>query len=150
MLFDEERDAGSRPDELVSLAREAMERAYAPYSGFRVGAALEAEDGERYVGCNVENASYPVSICAERGALAAAVSGGARRFRRLALCSSASRPAPPCGMCRQALAEFSPDLEVVSVTPGGRHRSWRLSDLLPSSFSLEETGRAPRTGKAGP
>lgn len=150
MAIDHERKGASGPDALVSLARRAMERAYAPYSGFRVGAALETEEGERYAGCNVENVSYPVSMCAERSALAAAVSAGARRFRRLAICSSGSRPAAPCGMCRQALAEFAPDLQVVSVTPGGRHRSWGLPELLPVPFSGEGTRRASGAGAAAP
>lgn len=132
----------SRPDELVRLAHRAMEGAYAPYSGFQVGAALEDEDGRRFTGCNVENASYPVTVCAERVALGTAVAAGARRFRRLAICSSGRRPASPCGMCRQALAEFGLDVEVVSVTPDGKHARWNLEDLLPESFSLRQTGRA--------
>lgn len=138
----------SRPDELVRLAHRAMEGAYAPYSGFQVGAALEAEDGRRFSGCNVENASYPVTVCAERVALGTAVAAGARRFRRLALCSSGRNPASPCGMCRQALAEFGLDVEVVSVTPGGKHARWNLRDLLPESFSLRQTGRHS-TGAGG-
>lgn len=125
-----------RPDELVHLAHRAMERAYAPYSRFRVGAALEARDGRIYTGCNVENASYPVTTCAERVAIGAAVVDGAREFRRVAICAAAAEPAPPCGMCRQALAEFGLDLEIVSVTPDGKHARWKLGDLLPDSFSL--------------
>lgn len=143
-----ESDESSRPDELVRLAREAMDAAYAPYSGFRVGAALESSDGRRFAGCNVENASYPVTTCAERVALGAAVTGGALRFRRVAICSSGVRPVPPCGMCRQALAEFGLDLEIVSVTPGGRHARWNLRDLLPESFSLERCEGEGRTGSA--
>ncbi|MFQ5678811.1 MAG: cytidine deaminase [Gemmatimonadota bacterium] len=130
-----------RSDDLVRMALGAMEGAYAPYSDFRVGAALEAEDGRRFSGCNVENASYPVTICAERVALGAAVCAGARRFRRLALCASGGEPVSPCGMCRQALAEFGLDLEVVSVTPSGKHARWNLRELLPASFSLREARR---------
>lgn len=135
-----------RPDELVRLAQRAMERAYAPYSGFRVGAALEARDGRVYTGCNVENASYPVTTCAERVALGAAVSQGARRFRRLALCASGPRPASPCGMCRQALAEFGTDLKVVSVAPDGAAAEWTLEALLPESFTLEDLEEREREG----
>lgn len=135
-----------RPDTLVREARRAMDRAHAPYSGFRVGAALEDEEGGRWVGCNVENASYPVGTCAERVALGAAVTGGARRFRRLALCVSGDRPASPCGMCRQALAEFGLDLEIVSVTAGGAHARWNLRDLLPEAFVLEGAREPRRRG----
>lgn len=131
-----ESSESSRPDELVRLAHRAMERAYAPYSRFRVGAALEAADGSRHTGCNVENASYPVTTCAERMAIGAAIVAGAREFRRLAICASGDEPASPCGMCRQALAEFGLDLEIVSVTPDGKHARWRLRDLLPSHFVL--------------
>jgi cytidine deaminase len=119
---------------LVAAAEAARERAYAPYSEFRVGAALETEDGTIVTGCNVENASYGLTICAERNALAAAVALGHQRFRRLALSSDASEPISPCGMCRQSLFEFAPDLEVESVG-GGRSVTWRLGELLPAGFS---------------
>lgn len=125
-------------DPLVDLARECMDRAHAPYSKFRVGAALEAADGRRFGGCNVENASYPVTTCAERVALGTAVSQGVRRFQRLVICSTGSRPTPPCGMCRQALAEFSPQLEVVAVAPDGARARWTLAELLPHAFGLAE------------
>lgn len=144
-----ESNANSRPDELVRLAHRAMEQAYAPYSRFRVGAALETEDGSRYIGCNVENASYPVTTCAERVAIGAAVVDGGRVFRRIAICASGDEPAPPCGMCRQALAEFGSDVEVVSVTPGGKHASWNLRELLPESFTLRPGGRATEEGETG-
>ena len=120
-------------DQLRAAAEAARAQAYCPYSGFAVGAALEAEDGRIFVGCNVENASYGVTQCAERAALTAAVSGGARRFRRLAIVASAEPAVAPCGACRQALAEFGPDLVVDGFGPtGGRH--WRLADLLPDAF----------------
>lgn len=135
-----ESNENSRPDELVRLAHRAMERAYAPYSRFHVGAALEADDGTRYTGCNVENASYPVTTCAERIAIGAAIVNGARGFRRIAICASGEEPAPPCGMCRQALAEFGLDLEIVSVTPAGKHARWKLRDLLPEAFLSERIG----------
>lgn len=132
-------DAGG---ELLAQAREAMERAYAPYSGFRVGAALEADDGRVFLGCNVENASYPVGMCAERVALGHAVASGARSFRRVAVASSGERPASPCGMCRQALSEFGVDLEVVSATADGAIERWTLSELLPADFRLNEADPA--------
>jgi len=111
---------------------EARERAYAPYSGFAVGAALEAESGEVYVGCNVENASYGLTQCAERVALGCAVAAGKREFAALALASAGM--ATPCGACRQALAEFSPQMEIIIADLEGRNRSFRLAELLPRRF----------------
>jgi len=134
-------------ERLLTEARNAMRAAYAPYSRFLVGAALEAEDGRVYVGCNVENASYPVGMCAERVALGQAIAGGARKFRRVVVAASGTKPASPCGMCRQALAEFGLELEVVSVAESGRACRWLLSDLLPSDFRLDEV--RPLEGDAG-
>ena len=122
-------------DELATRAFAAMERAYAPYSRFRVGAALEDERGGVHDGCNVENASYPVGICAERGAVARAVVEGARRFTRLVIATEAPTPTPPCGMCRQMLVEFAPGLEIESRTRGGEVAHWRLAELLPHAFT---------------
>lgn len=122
-------------DRVRAEARAAMARAYAPYSGFKVGAALLCEDLSVVAGCNVENASFPVGVCAERAALAAAVTRGQREFKVVVIVTDAIEPTPPCGMCRQALAEFSPGMEVVSRTTSGREARWTLSDLLPSPFT---------------
>ncbi len=121
--------------ELRERAAAAMNAAYAPYSGFRVGAALLAADGSIAVGCNVENASYPAGVCAERVALGAAVVQGHRQFLAIAIATEAEAPTPPCGICRQALVEFSPDLVVLSVTRGGHEARWSLTDLLPNAFT---------------
>lgn len=120
---------------LRERALAAMERAYAPYSTLHVGAALVGMDGSVTEACNVENAAFPAGTCAERAALAAAVAHGVRKFRRIVIASNADHPAPPCGMCRQALIEFSPQMEVVSVTRNGEEARWRLSELLPFAFT---------------
>lgn len=127
-------DGEAPPQSLLAEARAVLESAYAPYSRFRVAAALEADDGRVFTGVNVENASHPVGMCAERVALGAAVAGGARGFRRLVVVTSGRRPASPCGMCRQALAEFAPDLEVWSSAREGGLRRWSLAELLPDAF----------------
>ena len=116
-------------------ARAALERAYAPYSKFRVGAALLGSTGDVVTGCNVENAAYPSGICAERGALMQAVVKGMREFELLVLVSDAESPTPPCGMCRQMLAEFAPALPIVSIAGNGAVARWTLRELLPVPFT---------------
>lgn len=123
-------------NDLRTAAEAARARAYAPYSGFHVGAALETEEGTIVTGCNIENASYGLTICAERSAVAAAVTAGHRRFVRLALVSDAPDPISPCGACRQVLAEFGLDLKIDSYA--GTHRtSWTMAELLPASFNRD-------------
>jgi len=126
-------------DELIRRATEAMERAYAPYSNYKVGACLLSEDGRTFTGCNVENASYGATICAERTAVCKAVSEGARRFTAIAVVGSGSE-AWPCGVCRQVLNEFSDDMRVIAGHAGHGYRAVKLTELLPHSFGPENLG----------
>lgn len=126
--------------ELVRRAREVQQNAYCPYSRFRVGAAIAAADGRVFVGCNVESASYGLTICAERMALGAAVAAGARAFERVVVATDAEPPVSPCGACRQLLAEFGLDLEVIAVGPKSERR-WTLRELLPDAFGKSSLER---------
>jgi cytidine deaminase len=125
---------------LEDAARAVAQHAYAPYSKFAVGAAVEV-DGEIYTGVNVENASYPLSVCAERNAIAAAVAAGGRHLEAVAVFTHASPPSSPCGGCRQVLRELAADPSRVTITAindRGERRTWTLEQLLPDSFSGRE------------
>jgi cytidine deaminase len=127
----------ARLDALITAARDVRAHAHAPYSGFAVGAAIAVGD-RIFVGVNVENASYPVAVCAERNAIAAMVASGGRDPDAVAIVTGASAPTTPCGACRQALAEFGgPGLVVVSETLGGARAVWSLGELLPVPFERE-------------
>jgi cytidine deaminase len=117
--------------EIIGLAREARLKAYAPYSGFAVGAALVTDSGEIFTGCNVENISLGLSMCAERVAVGAAVTSGFRSFKAIGIVADAREPVVPCGACRQVLAEFCPTLEVISATLQGALSIESLEELLP-------------------
>ena len=126
---------------LRERAASAMERAYAPYSNFRVGAALLTSDGGVVEGCNVENASFPAGSCAERVAVGSAIARGLREFVALAVVTEATEPTPPCGVCRQVLMEFAPELPVLSATLSGAEARWSVSELLPHAFTPTSLGR---------
>ena len=122
--------------ELLRIAKEASLNAYVPYSGFPVGAALECEDGSVYTGCNVENAAYGDTICAERTAVVKAVSEGRRSFTRIAIYGEGKGYCMPCGSCRQVLSEFSPEMEVLCAKAGGAYVSYPLTRLMPYTFNF--------------
>lgn len=124
--------------ELIAYAKEGMEQAYAPYSGFRVGAALLAGSGKVYTGCNIENASYGATVCAERTAIFKAVSQGEREFDTIAIVCSEERKAYPCGICLQVMSEFFLEGRVL-VEDNTGIQAYRVRELLPSAFHLDGT-----------
>ncbi|MEB3851308.1 MAG: cytidine deaminase [Desulfurococcales archaeon] len=140
------------PRDLLEAARRVIGNAYAPYSGFRVAAAVRGGSGRVYIGVNVENASYGLTICAERAAVAAAVAAGERSIGEVLILSEAEEPIPPCGACRQVLAEFAgPETPVYSVSLAtGKSAVWTLGELLPFAFKLNvNRGPGEPAGKAG-
>ncbi len=129
---------GPSDAELAELARLTFEHAYAPYSKFRVGAALVAENGEVFTGVNVENASYGLTRCAEQSAIQAMVTAGHRRVLRIHIFTEAHLPASPCGACRQILYEFGPGAVVMSSNAFGEMRRWTVRELLPDAFGTSD------------
>lgn len=130
------------PEQLIAMAGEAMAHAYAPYSGYKVGAALLCGDGTVYQGCNIENAAYSPTVCAERTAFCKAVYDGHRAFTAMAVCGGKDGVItgyfPPCGVCRQVMAEFcKDDFTVYLAGPGGTWQTYSFAQLLPYSFNLE-------------
>jgi len=126
---------------LAKCAWTAREKAYAPYSKFAVGAALFSETGEIYAGCNVENVSLGLTMCAERSAVVTAIQAGCREFAGIAIVADTETPITPCGACRQFLAEFNAELAIFAAGRNGVSQSWRLSELLPSAFGgIKEIG----------
>lgn len=123
-------------ERLIAEAFRSRENAVSNRSGFAVGAAIETEDGTIYGGCNVENATYGLTVCAERVAIWKALSEGVRKFRAVAVVTGADTPTPPCGACRQILWEFAGDVPVVSATSGGKRKTYRMADLLPEPFEF--------------
>src|SRR3954454_4976529 len=130
-------------DELLKRAAAARDRAYAPYSDFKVGAALLCASGAVYVGCNVENSAYPATMCAERVALSAAVAAGERAVVCLAVIAGSPRPVSPCGMCRQVIAELAPAARILLATLDGAREETTSQALLPYAFTAADLGRVP-------
>ena len=129
--------AGEHADDLLRVAWSVREHAYAPASGFRVGAAVRAADGRVFVGCNVENASYGLTVCAERNAIGRMVLEG-KKLRAVAIVVHSQKPTPPCGMCRQVLAEFGdPSIEVRSRNNSGMESKDTIGSLLPNAFTKD-------------
>jgi len=121
---------------LKEAAMRALVNAYAPYSNFRVGAALKTTGGDIVIGCNMENSAYGLAICAETLAVASAVSQGLKDFEEIAIATDDAEPTPPCGACRQVLNEFAPNIRISSYTRGGKEAAWTLDELLPHAFVL--------------
>ena len=133
------------PDRLIATAKEAAAAAWCPYSRFAVGAALLTESGNVFSGCNVENASSGLTVCAERNAVFQAVAAGERRFERLVIYTPTPEPTAPCGACRQVLFEFAPTLPIVSVCDGERRLVTSLAELLPNAFGPQSINPASNT-----
>ncbi|WP_054691876.1 cytidine deaminase [Syntrophomonas palmitatica] len=123
-------------EELIAKARQAQQNAYAPYSGFKVGAALLSGDGKVFTGCNVENASYGLSVCAERTAIFKAVSEGIKEFAAMAIAGSGEGFIYPCGACLQVLAEFAPEIKLIITDEKNRSKEYNLQEMLPRLFVL--------------
>ena len=123
-------------DPLLAAALAVRENAFAPFSKFKVGAAVEDASGRIHTGCNVENATYGLTVCAERVAIFKAISEGARQFKRVAVATDTDSLTPPCGACRQILWEFCGDVEIALVNPRGKIESYRLKDLFPKPFDV--------------
>jgi cytidine deaminase len=121
-------------DPLIAAALHAREHAHAPFSKFRVGAAVEDQAGRVYAGCNIENATYGLTVCAERVAIFKAISEGARRFKRVAVVADTEELTPPCGACRQILWEFCGDVEIVLANLSGKSETLQLGTLFPRAF----------------
>jgi cytidine deaminase len=133
-------EAEMEPCELVALARKAQQMAYAPYSNYRVGAALLTAGGQIYTGANIENASLGLTVCAERVAVFKAVTAGERQFQSIAITSSGADCLYPCGACLQVLAEFSATIKIFATNEKDEIREYYLSELLPQVFSLNKQG----------
>jgi cytidine deaminase len=130
-------------DELIAAANEVRAKAYAPYSGFQVGAAIRGKSGRLHLGCNVENVAYPEGTCAEAGAIAAMIASGETAIAEVAVIADGSDPVPPCGGCRQKLAEFAaPEVVVTMATVDGKTRRMTVGDLLPGRFVADHMDRA--------
>ncbi len=123
-------------DPLLSAALAVRRNAVAPFSRFQVGAALEDSDGRIHTGCNVENATYGLTLCAERVAVFKAISEGIRKFRRVAIAADTEQLTPPCGACRQILWEFCGDIQIVLLNPRGKTETYQLKDLFPNPFDV--------------
>ena len=121
-------------DELIAAAADVREKAYAPYSNFRVGAAVETDEGNIYTGCNVESASYGLTVCAERVAIWKGISRGEKKFGRIAVVVDTEELTPPCGVCRQIIWEFCGDVPVILSNLHGKSETVKMSDLLPRAF----------------
>ena len=122
-------------DVLIDAAWQAREHAYAPYSGFRVGAAVQCADGSIYGGCNIENVSYGLTNCAERTAMFQAVANGTKEFHRMVICADTTEPIAPCGACRQVMVELAPQMEVLLINKEGKQIFTTVEKLMPYSFS---------------